>query len=134
MGEGRKERGGWTLATATGSGVFLLSAAVQWNDPDPAGWIILYLFAALASGLEAGRQGTWHLPAAVTTVALGWALLLLPEVRLDAIPRLLEGWGMYSPGVEEGREMGGLLMVAGWSGALAWAARLRRVVRQKGDR
>lgn len=91
---------------------------------------MLYLFAALASGLESGRKGTWHLPATVTIVALGWAVLLLPEVRLDALPHLLEGWGMYSPGVEEGREVGGLLMVAGWNGALAWAARERRVVTQ----
>ncbi|MEX2527264.1 MAG: transmembrane 220 family protein [Gemmatimonadota bacterium] len=112
--------------TALGAGVFILSAAVQWNDPDPAGWIILYLFAALASGLEAARRGTWHLPAAVTMVALGWAVLLLPMVRLDALPHLLEGWGMYSPGVEEAREFGGLLMVAGWSGVLTRAAWRRR--------
>ena len=96
--------------------VFLLCVAVQWNDPDPVGWMAIYGAAALCCVLFALRKLPFYFPAVTALVALLWSLLILPEVWGKPIPvrEVFSLVHMISAGVEEVREIGGLLIVFGW--------------------
>jgi hypothetical protein len=104
--------------------VFLFSGAVQYNDPDPARWIAIYLAAAVVSAGHALRPMT-PLPAAVVAgAALIWALLWTPDA-LKTLPSFGDAtrFQMMAPGVEEIRELLGLLIVVVGTGFLALRAR-----------
>ena len=58
--------------------VFLLSAALQFNDPDPGGWIAIYVAAAAACLVAPRARLGWWLAVAVAVVALPWAVALSP--------------------------------------------------------
>jgi hypothetical protein len=98
---------------------FALSAVVQYNDPDPLGWILVYAAAAAACATGGRGPGRW-LAATVGAVALVWSLGLAPGVvghgRIsDAFARMED----HRPIVEETREMLGLALVAAWMAVLA---------------
>ena len=84
---------------------YVACAAVQFNDPDPEGWIAVYVAAAAACVLEALGQPRPLLPAGLGIVAGLWALWLGVSVDPDALAR---GFGD-----EVLREIGGLLLVVG---------------------
>ena len=92
--------------------LFLFGAAVQYNDPDPARWIAIYLAAAIVSALAALGRASRVTALVVGGVALAWALTLVPRVwgRVRA-PELVADWEMKDERVEEGREMYGLLII-----------------------
>ena len=50
----------WVMLAA-----FLFSVAVQYNDPDPIRWMLIYGLAALACILKLMGRLNWYLPAAV---------------------------------------------------------------------
>jgi hypothetical protein len=106
-------------------GVFLFSAAVQWNDPDPWLWMPLYALAAGLAGL--GAAGKLPLRPNVAASALFVALLVLWAPSLiDARTDAFTHWRMQSPADEEAREAGGLALCALWSAvqtAVAFRAR-----------
>ena len=90
--------------------VFLLSCAVQYNDPDPWLWIAAYGLAGVATALAlAGR----HSPVTIVLGIgyFGWAMFNMPHV---------------APGewltTETSRESGGLMICAIWMAVLtaAW--------------
>jgi hypothetical protein len=94
--------------------LFAFCIAVQYNDPDPAVWMVLYLVPLVLSVRAfRGHADLWpNLVAALvyTLAALRWA------------PR-------YTPGYlddEEAREAGGLLLSGLWMAFLAWKAWRRR--------
>jgi hypothetical protein len=89
--------------------LFALSAALQWNDPDPLRWLLLYLGAALVCGLHALGRGHRGACLALAALAVAWAAALAPRV----IARADLG------GSEEERELAGLLLVAGVCASLA---------------
>ena len=116
----------WLMAA-----LFAVSAALQYNDPDPLPWIAIYAAAAVACVLWGLRRTVWPLAAAVTLIALGWAAALLPDVLGhiglgDLFLRMDEKGGR----VEIGREIGGLTIVVAWMVALLLAER-RRVARAR---
>ncbi len=94
--------------------LFLISAALQFNDPDPLRWAAIYGAAGFAC-LAAGRfRYSWPLPTGVGLLALLWAAWLspnLPQVRLRDLARSMHA---ETPSIELGREFLGLLMVLGW--------------------
>ncbi len=102
------------------------SAALQYNDPDPARWIAIYGAGAALSAALPGRRAA-ALPAAlVALVALGWAAYLVHRtwgaIGLgDLTGKMSERGGA----VEEGREAGGLAIEGAWLVAAA-AYRRRR--------
>ncbi len=99
---------------------FLFSVVVQYNDPDPVRWMLLYGLAALNCLLSLRGRLRWPLPSVVGTVALLWALLLAPGViGKTTFGSLFESFEMANTVVEEAREMGGLLIVAAWMAVLA---------------
>ena len=115
------------LACLVFAGLFVLSAAVQYNDPDPVRWMLLYGAAAVVSLLVALGRATWTMAAAVALVALIWAATLAPAVLgTVGMGELVQAWEMKDTRIEEGREMYGLLIVAAWMGVLAVIERRRR--------
>ena len=105
----------WKVADVVFLLLFVMSVAVQFNDPDPARWMAVYGAAALSCALSlANRLPRW-LPLVVAAVAILWGLTILPRV-LGKVPFLdmFAAWEMKDAGIEESREMYGLLLVAGW--------------------
>jgi len=98
---------------------FLLSAAVQYNDPDALQWIAVYLAAAaLCAARWRGRLWPWA-PFALLVVCLLWIGSLLPGVVGRVSPEeLFESITMRTRAVEEAREIGGLALVALWCAVL----------------
>jgi hypothetical protein len=120
----------WRVAGGVTALVFLLSAAVQHNDPDPIPWMALYGAAAVLGVVTAlGRAGrsVGVIAALLGGISLVWVLTLAPSlVTFVSTPRP-EGLSYTMKAgdtvEEEAREAGGLVLVALWSGAVAWAAR-----------
>jgi hypothetical protein len=95
--------------------LFLLGAIVQYNDPDPLRWMLIYLAAATSCVLAALGRVHWSFPAAVALGALLWAVTLAPQV-LGSVEasELIGAWEMKDARIEVGREMYGLLIIAAW--------------------
>ena len=87
----------------------------QLNDPDALPWILIYGATAVCCLLYGLRRLPLPLAALLAAFALGWALVV--AIRVLGQQPIFE---------EEGREMMGLLIVAGWTGFLA-----RRLYRQQ---
>lgn len=95
--------------------MFVVFAALQYNDPDPVQWMTMYGLAAIACGLVAGRARIdFRLPLAVAIAALIWMLIDLPDVvgHKSFIDGMRLGEGMMDPQTEVSREVGGLIIVA----------------------
>jgi hypothetical protein len=105
---------GWVAAA-----LFLFSAALQWNDPDPLRWILAYC-AAAAISVAASLDYPVRAPAAVAAVVYGvLAIALLPE-SMPAGFEALVAPEMKTIAIEEARESLGLALCALWCAALAW--------------
>lgn len=100
---------------------YLLSAVVQYNDPDAGPWILMYLLAAGMCALQFRTTKQRLLPRVLLVVSLVWAGALLPEVAGQAsLSETFASVRMQTRAVEEAREIGGLLMIALWSGVLGF--------------
>jgi hypothetical protein len=107
---------------------FAFSVVVQLNDPDPYAWVAIYALAAAACLLELRGRGGWPFPTVVGAVAVVWAAVISLRV-LGRVPfiEMFGAFEMKNVGIEESREMYGLLIIAGWMVVLAVrAARLSR--------
>ena len=120
-------RAAWTAANAVMTLMFVASVVVQYNDPDPLWWMVIYGSAALMAGLEMIRKAPAALALAVGLSALAWALSIAPRV-IGNIPfgDMFGAFEMKSTGIEESREMYGLLLIAVWMAAVTVAAWRRR--------
>jgi hypothetical protein len=118
---------GWTIANGVMLAAFAFSVVVQFNDPDPLGWALIYGAAAVACGLELRRQAPWWWPALVGGVALAWGTSLAPRV-LGSIPfmEMFGAFEMKDMAIEQSREMYGLWLITIWMAAIAVAALRRR--------
>jgi hypothetical protein len=100
--------------------LFLIAAALQYNDPDPLRWMAIYGLAALACLLALPGRLPLPAPALIGLVALIWAATIAPGVvGRVSVWELFESYAMKSAPVEEAREMGGLLIVFAWMAVLA---------------
>jgi hypothetical protein len=118
---------GWTAANVIAAVLFAASVAVQINDPDPLPWMAIYGGAALIALLECTRRVRPIFPALLSVTALGWAATIAPRV-IGKVPfaEMFGAFEMKNVGVEESREMYGLLLVALWMAAVALAGWRRR--------
>ncbi len=106
--------------------LFLLFAAVQYNDPDPIQWMLLYggtaVHFALAALGRPYRPALWLWLA----VALVWAASLAPNfinwLRMG-LPSIVQTMKAEVPWVELAREFLGLLLVAAGCGWLLMSTR-----------
>ena len=120
-------RAAWTAANAVMTVMFAASVVVQYNDPDPLPWMLVYGSGAVVAGLEVVRRARVLLAAVVGLVALGWAGSIAPRV-LGKVPfgDMFGAFEMKHTGIEESREMYGLLLIAVWMAAVTVAAWRRR--------
>ena len=101
--------------------VYLLSAAVQINDPDALAWIALYLSAAIVTGLSLFHQTPRMAAQTLGLIATIWTLLLIPEFYGQvSTHELYESLTMKTQEVEVAREAGGAILVAGWMAVLGF--------------
>jgi hypothetical protein len=102
----------YRISAGVFAALFLLGAAVQLNDPDPAVWIVMYCVAAVIAGAAAaGVRRAWYAAAVLVALCVLWGGWL--------------GFGVISEGQhwfdEEGRESMGLLIIAAWNaGVVVW--------------
>lgn len=117
----------WRLLDAVFALLFLLAVIVNLNDPDPVAWVLIYGAAAWASFLAALGRPLRALASAVAAVALLWAATIVPRV-VGKVPfrDMFAAWEMQNAGVEESREMYGLLLIALWMAVIALRGRRRR--------
>ena len=92
--------------------VFLMSCAVQYNDPDPALWIFYYGVAAVFTTLAIAKSYTWWTAVAALGYLVGFAYYI-PAWTVETV-KLLKESKMSSLDVELARESFGLLMCAVW--------------------
>jgi len=103
--------------------VFVVAVGVQWNDPDPLRWTLLYgLAAAVAGGVAAGRR--WARFEWVATAIFVLALLpLLPSLR-DLRVEAFTSFGMRSSADEGVRELFGVALCLLWcASVVVWRRR-----------
>ena len=107
------------IATVLMALVFLFGAAVQYNDPDPFRWLLVYL-AAAALSLQAYRVALpWWLPAAVGGVVFIWAFGIALGLDPSVLRQMFAEFGMGSLEIEEAREVLGLVIIGTWMCVLA---------------
>ncbi len=95
---------------------FLLSAVVQYNDPDPLRWIAMYLLAVVAAAWPPGSRLALGLTATAGIVATVWCLFVLPEaMAVTGMGDVVAAMSPDRPRTEAARELGGLLLVVVWS-------------------
>lgn len=92
-----------------------LSASLQYNDPDPLRWILIYGAGAIVSAALPHKREAWTVGLLIGLGASVWALVLTLQV-----------WGVIEPAdlwrkmsekggaVEVGREAGGLWIEGLW--------------------
>lgn len=116
----------WAIADGIFLAMFVIAVAVQFNDPDPIRWITIYGLAAIGCSLSLAGRGGRRFPGAVAAIAFAWAATIAPRV-IGRVPfeAMFGAWEMKNSGVEESREMYGLLLVAIWMMVLALRAKPR---------
>ena len=107
--------------------LFMLSVAVQFNDPDPLVWVLVYAAAAIACVLYAFQRLNWLVPAVIALVSSLWAVYLFPEmignINDSSLSDIFNFFNMKTLGTELIREIGGLLIIVVWMIVLAVAGR-----------
>lgn len=118
----------WRVLDGVFAALFLLAAAAQYNDPDPVQWIAIYVAGTVLCVLSLLGRAAPVFALVLAAVALMWAATSVPVV-LAHPPALAEVFGdarMMNPGVEEAREMLGLLTVGAWSLGVYFRVKSRR--------
>jgi hypothetical protein len=102
--------------------LFLLSAVLQYNDPDPIPWMLMWGAAGATCLLSGLGKLPKPLPITVGVIGLIWAFSLLPGIVRTASDihwnEVFMQASMSNITVEWVREMGGLLIMAVWMGLL----------------
>ena len=101
--------------------VFATCAVLQYNDPDPLRWILIYGAAAATSLAYWRLRPRWLAPSIVGAAASIWAATLvpttLPGLRLGDLVHRMEA---KTPAIELGRELLGLVLIAAWMALLVF--------------
>jgi hypothetical protein len=105
--------------------IYLLCAAVQYNDPDAILWISLYLAAAVMCIIEFRLEPPRWPPRVLAVVSVVWIGTLLPSiVGQVSVEDIFASIAMRTNAVEQAREIGGLLLVGLWAGVLSYRGRV----------
>jgi vitamin B12 transporter len=106
------------------AGLFAFGAVVQYNDPDPIPWMLVYTATSLLclGAVVRGRVPVWA-ALGVGVIALIWGLVWSRSAPLSTYFQMFDYCEMKSVPAEEARETSGLFMIAAWMGVLtshAW--------------
>ena len=97
--------------------LFALSFAVQFNDPSPLAWILIYGFAAVAALLGAIKQYAYAQILGGMVLLVG-VVAQIPYLRARAwqtpFTDLTEKWRMTSETIVDGREFYALFWIVSW--------------------
>jgi hypothetical protein len=105
--------------------IYLLCAAVQYNDPDTILWISLYLAAAAMCILQFRLEPPRWPPRILAVISVAGIGTLLPSiVGQVSIEDIFASISMKTNSVEQAREIGGLLLVGLWAGVLSYRGRV----------
>ncbi|AKD56361.1 transmembrane 220 family protein [Spirosoma radiotolerans] len=96
--------------------LFILFAAVQYNDPDPEVWVPIYGLAAIACFMAYAGLGKWWFFVGMAVMYVVAAVYQWPPVFEGF---LFSEVGMRSMNIEMAREAGGLAICAVIMGVLA---------------
>lgn len=98
--------------------LFAVSAILQYNDPDPVRWALLYAAAAVAAGLTAARRPQPLLTSAIAGGCASWMTFLwdgmVAFARRGDWSLLAATMKAGEPMIEESREFLGLGIVLAW--------------------
>ena len=107
--------------------LFLLAVAVQYNDPDPIRWMLLYGAAMVVAAVVAIKGYIPMMaPVVVCAVALVWGVYwaVTSGTPFALYEHMFDAWEMKNTAIEEAREASGLLIVAFWMAVIAvWSRR-----------
>jgi hypothetical protein len=114
------------LASYVMAALLAVCVALQYNDPDPARWMVMYGAAAIVAALLPIKKQLVPAGYIVGALALAWAVYLLYLVwgRME-VTDLVDKMSEKGGAVEEGREAGGLAIAGVWL-VFASAFRSRR--------
>ena len=99
--------------------IYLLCAAVQYNDPDGMVWAAMYLAAAAMCTLQFRRNPPRWLAPVLVAISVAWIAALLPNIIGQvSIQEIFASISMRTRAVEEAREIGGLSLVILWAAVL----------------
>lgn len=100
--------------------LFFVFAAVQYNDPDPLGWILIYAYVGVILILGALDRPRKYMTLAGLAAALIWMATLVPDfihwIRMG-MPTIVATMKAEAPHIELTREFLGLLVCVialGW--------------------
>ena len=106
--------------------IYLLSAAVQYNDTDAILWAAMYLAAAGMCAMQFRKNPPRWLPRSLLLISVVGTGALLPGiVGQVSLREIFASISMQTRAVEEAREIGGLLLVGLWAGVLSYRQRAR---------
>ena len=112
------------LAHGIMAGLFAFSVALQFNDPNPAPWILLYGMSALAAGLAAVGRASRYLAFGVLAICALWEIQYL---RVGAwhtpLSALVAEWHMMNEAIIRGREFYALILIGSWMAVIGCTAR-----------
>ena len=114
----------WRVTAILMTGLLILSAIVQWNDPDPLRRILCYSDSAIITlcslirSLPPSIPLIWGLVVLLSSLFVGMDFLISEEqFDWDLFWNVI---AMKNETVELGRELGGLLLVTVWMAVLTW--------------
>jgi hypothetical protein len=119
--------------------VFLLSAALQYNDPDPYVWMPIYLYGAFLCYRAIQKKYNPILYAVGLIVYLGYAIYLFFDgsgvnnwAREHDSESLVQSMKASKPWIEETREFGGLLiLIIALAANMFWLRKLKKAQKEK---
>jgi hypothetical protein len=105
--------------------IYLLCAAVQYNDTDAILWICWYLAAASMCIVEFRLEPPRWPPWVLAVISVAWIGTLLPSiVGQVSLEDIFTSISMKTDTAEQAREIGGLLLVGLWAGVLSYRERV----------
>src|SRR5688572_28534307 len=104
---------GFRYASYVMATLFLVCAALQFNDPDPARWIAMYGSVAIVSAILPSKKQLVYAGFVLAALLIAWGAYLLYAVwgRME-VTDLVNKMSEKGGAVEEGREAGGLAICA----------------------
>ena len=98
--------------------IFVLAAIVQYNDPQPLRWMLMYGAAALVCILYALKKLHWVTASTIVFISGVWTLLKIPQLTVYGFQHMFDDVYMIQTGVEAAREFLGLIIIFIWATTL----------------